>query len=240
MAEDRDRHECGQTFVHGLTNGPELESGIQMKNSIGNFRSAFTFTAMALSLVVMSVVVAHADEKKAEPAKGAGKTRDVKVDDITLTVPESWKQQEAKGPFRVAQFEIPPVDGDSEAAELAVSYSQGNFGGIEGNVKRWVGQFESKGRKAKAAEGKSKQGEYGIADITGTYNKPIGPPIRRQTTAMPGARMIAALLLVNDGKGSYSLKLTGPEKTVSAAADAFRISFGADAKSEKELKLASE
>ena len=190
--------------------------------------------------IALSIAVAHAADDAGPESPGTPeKTREVKVDDITLVVPESWKQEETRGPFRVAQFQIPPVEGDEEPAELVVSFFEGSVGGVEANIQRWFGQFESKGRKASASEGASKQGNYAIADISGTYNKPVGPPIRRQTQPMPGARMLAALLAV-EKKGTYTLKLTGPEKTVSAAAGAFRKSFAADPAQEKELKPGAE
>jgi gluconolactonase len=203
---------------------------------IGTHRSiATTLTVLCCGFAIW-VNGIRADEKKAESANADAKTREVKLDDITLAVPESWKQQDVSGPFRVAQFEVPAIEGDGEPGELVVSFFEGSVGGVTANVNRWIGQFDAKDRKTKATEGTAKAGKYAIADITGTYNKPIGPPIRRQTKPMPGARMLSALVAV-EGKGTYTLKLTGPEKTVTAAADAFRASFGADAKTEKELKL---
>lgn len=180
----------------------------------------------------LSQSAAGADDKKSE-------TREVKIDDIALIVPSHWKEQEPSSRLRKAQFEIPQVEGDSDPAELVVSFFEGSGGGIDANVQRWVNQFQSKERTAKLTEGTSKQGKYAFAEIAGTYNKPVGPPIRQQTKPMPGARMLGVILTV-EGKGNYFLKLTGPEKTVAAAADAFRASFGADAKSEKELKSAGE
>ncbi len=44
------------------------------------------------------------------------------------------------------------------------------------------------------------------------------------------------ILMVAD-KGVYFLKLTGPEKTVAAAADDLRKSFGGSAEKEEEYEL---
>jgi hypothetical protein len=44
--------------------------------------------------------------------------------------------------------------------------------------------------------------------------------------------MLAAILAV-EGKGNYFLKLTGENATVTAAAEAFRASFGGKAADEK-------
>ncbi|MEX2288448.1 MAG: hypothetical protein WD648_15230 [Planctomycetaceae bacterium] len=196
--------------------------------------------SIVLSLAVVcafgAVGIAADDAKKDEKAKPAEATKDVKIDDITLKVPESWKQQEPTSNSRKAQFKIEKVEGDSESAELAVFFFGGSGGGVDANLKRWVSQFQDKERKAKITQGESPQGKYVFADITGTYNMPIGPIVQQKTKPLPGARMLGVILSV-EGKGNYFLKLTGPEKTVAAAAKAFRDSFGADASKEKELKL---
>ncbi len=44
------------------------------------------------------------------------------------------------------------------------------------------------------------------------------------------------VILAVEGKGNYFLKMTGPDKTVSGAASAFRESFGGDAGNEKPLE----
>ena len=51
---------------------------------------------------------------------------DVKARDLTLSVPQSWKQQPPANSLRLAQFIIPAAEGDKEEPELVVS---GPFGG---------------------------------------------------------------------------------------------------------------
>ena len=129
----------------------------------------------------------------------------------------------------------PRFSGDSENGELVVYYfGRGGAGGARANVERWIGQFESKERKAKFFKGKSSTGSYALVDVTGTFNKPVGPPIRRQSKALPGARMLA--VYQETPSGPYYLKFTGPQKTITAAAASFRHSFGADPESETEVK----
>lgn len=186
--------------------------------------------AIGCVAICLPLTAVQADEKTDEtPAK----TREVKVKDITLTVPESWEQQEPSNKLRLAQFAIPPAEGDENGVELTVF----SFGAssVQANVNRWVGQFQQKGRKVKISQGKSSQGRYVIVELSGTYNQPIGPPIAGRTKPMPDARMLAVILVVED-KGVYYLKMAGPEKTVSAAGEAFRASFGGSVKQEKELK----
>lgn len=186
----------------------------------------------------MVALCAAAWQMPAALAEDAGNApaRTVKVKDITLEVPAGWKQSPASNKLRLAQFDIPPVEGDKESAELVISSFGGGGGGIEANVRRWIDQFEADGRKAKLTTGKSPQGEYVLVDLQGTYKMPVGPPFLRQTKPMPGARMLSVILQV-EKSGNYFLKLTGPEATVSSQADALRASFGANAKEEKPYEL---
>ena len=74
-----------------------------------------------------------------------------------------------------------------------------------------------------------------LVDLKGTYNKPIGPPIRRQSKPTPGSRVLSAVV---EGKnGNYFLKFSGPESTVSDAEAAFRTAFGAKQSEEKKVGL---
>ena len=167
--------------------------------------------------------------------RGAEDTKKVVAKDITLNVPANWKQSPASNNLRTAQFALPAVDGDKDDAELVVYFFGGAGGGVNANLERWSGQFQPGGKKQKIYKGQSKQGEYYLLDITGVYNKPIGPPINRQTNPTPGYQMLAVVLMVKD-KGNYFLKLTGPQKTVSAASKAIRVAIEADLKKETELK----
>lgn len=167
--------------------------------------------------------------------QGADKTKKVVAKDIILNVPTSWKQSPASNNLRTAQFAIPKVEGDKDDAELVVYFFGGAGGGVNANLERWSGQFQPGGKKQKIYKGQSKQGEYYLLDITGVYNKPIGPPINRQTNPTPGYQMMAVVLMIKD-KGNYFLKLTGPQKTVAAAAQALRVAIDADVKKEAELK----
>jgi gluconolactonase len=193
-------------------------------------RTWLMFDLIVLSAVAASFMsVACADE----PAK----TKTVTAGPLKLTVPETWKQKQASSRFRLAQFSIPKVEGDPEDAEFVVYFfGAGGGGGPEDNLRRWINQFLPTERKVKLTSGKSPQGEYILADVTGTWNKPVGPMIAQKTKEMPGARVLSVILTGKD-QNSYFLRLTGPDKTVSANVDALRAAIGADAKAEKEYTL---
>ncbi len=164
-----------------------------------------------------------------------GETKEVKLRDLTLKVPAAWKQEEPKSRLRLSQFSIPAAKGDKENAELAV-FTFGAGGGIEANIRRWIGQFQPDERKVAIYSGKSHQGQYVLVDLSGTYNKPIGPPIQQKTEPAPGTRAVNVILAIPE-KGLYFLKLVGEQATVSGQIDALRRSFGAKADEEKEVKL---
>jgi len=180
------------------------------------------------------LVVAAGLPLRSEEPDDAPKTKEVKAQALTLAVPVEWKSKPATQ-FRIAQFDIPAAEGDERGAEFVVFHFQGGAGTVDANITRWIGQFQEKGRKAKAWEGETKDGKYVLVDLTGTWNMPVGPPVAMKTEPLPGARMLAVMLQA--GKESYFLRLAGPEKTVTEAEEAFRKAFGADKEKEKERKI---
>lgn len=195
-----------------------------------------------LSLVCLATLLAiptltQAEDKatdKPDEKKKEVKTVEVEIKGgLKLNVPETWKQSKPSSRLRLAQFAIPKVKGDTEDGELAL-FNFGAGGSAKANIDRWIGQFQSVEREVKVKQGEIETGKYFFVEITGTYNKPIGPPIARQTKAAPGSRMLGVILGIED-KGIYYLKMTGPNKTVAAQATALRKSFGADAKKEKDV-----
>ena len=173
-----------------------------------------------------------AKKKEDKAAPPAVKTREVKMRFLTLDVPESWKQRESTSDMRLGELEIPAAEGDKEPADLIVYYFGAQGAGTrKANIDRWIGQFEAEGRQSKVLTGKARAGEYSLVDVTGTYQKPVGPPVARKTTPMSGARMLAVILATKDG--DVYLKLTGPAKTVARAAADLRRAIGADPAAEK-------
>jgi hypothetical protein len=165
-------------------------------------------------------------------ASAAEETKEFKLSDkVSLKVPAGWKQAEVTSSFRKAQFSIPAAEGDKEPAELVVFSFGGETGGVDANVQRWINQFEEKDRAVKSTTGEIAGGSYVFVDIAGTYNMPIGPPIQRQSKAVPGSRVLNVMLTANGEV--YFLKLAGLDKTVAAQADALRASFGGDKAKEK-------
>ncbi len=184
----------------------------------------FRWQAVSAAAVLVCCIAVAQEKEKA--------TQVVEVKDIKLTVPKAWKQEDPSNQLRITQFKLAAAEGDKEAAELAISQFGGGGGAVGDNIKRWLNQFDLKDRKAKITKGKSKQGEYILVDLTGTY---IPPPFEKRKGPIPGQRMLGVMLMVED-KGLYFLKLLGSEKTVTKAATDLRSSFGAKADDEKEYQ----
>ena len=172
-----------------------------------------------------------AKEEKLKTVKAKIKRGDTVV--LTLDVPETWKQEQPKSRLRLAQFVIPKSKDDEEDGELAL-FSFGGGANVQANVDRWIGQFHSDGREVKVSKGKTDDSQYYFVEISGTYNKPIGPPIQRRTEPMPGARMLGVIL--GRETGIYYFKMTGPDKTIAKERKTLRASFGADIDKEEAVE----
>ncbi len=143
---------------------------------------------------------------------------------LTWTAPKEWEAQGAKA-MRVATYRIPAAKGDAEPGELAIFYfGQGQGGGVDANVKRWVGQFQKPdGAPIAEKEAKTKKDTINglpvtTVDVKGTYAG--GGPMMGPSTPKPGYRLLGAI--VEGPEGAIFFKLTGPEKTVAAADKSFR------------------
>ncbi|NNJ27071.1 hypothetical protein [Alienimonas chondri] len=197
-------------------------------------RRRLTSLASLAALVALPATVAFAGPAPDHHEDGETKTVEVAAGEMTLTVPEDWKNVPPANRLRLAQFLIPAPDGVKEETELTIF---GGFGGTDAeNLQRWRDQFVAEGRKLTVVEGKGREGAYKLMDASGTWNAPDGPPMMRRTKEMPNSRMLAAIVAV-PGQGNYFLKLAGPEKTVAPQVDAFRASFGGDKATEKPFEL---
>lgn len=192
-------------------------------STISAIRSLLT----VLGMTMLALGIARAEEPK---------TVMLKVKDIALQIPATWKEEKPANRLRLAQLAIPAIKDDEEPSELVISFFGGDGGGIDPNLKRWVGQFSSEGRSANFTKGECPTGTYYVSDVKGTFLKSEGGPFAGgKTTPKPGYRAISVILVLED-KGNYFLKLTGPEKTVSEAAAGLRKSFGGKSDKESEYE----
>jgi hypothetical protein len=148
-----------------------------------------------------------------QPAQAGG---EVTIAGITVTVPDSWQDLGPSG-MRQAQFQLPPVEGDTEPAEVNVFYfGPASGGGVEANLQRWIGQMTvAEGteptRSTFTADGMSGH----VVSVDGSYNaggmRPMGGG---DSTPKPGYRLVGVVL--EGPEGSLFFKLTGPVATARA------------------------
>ena len=137
---------------------------------------------------------------------------------IKWTAPAAWKAQ-AQRPMRAATYTVPKAAGDPEDGECAVFYfGAGQGGGVNENIRRWIGQFEAPGggpadKLAKTSKGTSNGLPVTRVDVTGTYKTATGP-MMQASGSKPGYRMLGAI--VEGPQGALFFKFTAPAKTAAA------------------------
>jgi hypothetical protein len=137
---------------------------------------------------------------------------------IRWTAPPGWKA-EAERPMRLATYTLAP------GGECAVYFfGAGQGGSVEANLDRWIGQFlQADGEPSKSAAKIDKRIIHGwpvtTVDVSGAYTGMGGPKSQSDALAMPGYRMLAAI--VEGPQGSVFFKCAGPAKTIAANQAAF-------------------
>ena len=119
--------------------------------------------------------------------------------------------------MRVAQFKLPKADGDNEDALLVIYFfGQGQGGSAQANIDRWINQVHqpdgSPSKDRAKTETLTVNGlQVTTVDVSGNYAGGMSPdsaPANNKSIY----RLRAAV--VDTPRGSYFVKLTGPEKTV--------------------------
>lgn len=140
---------------------------------------------------------------------------------VKWTTPSRWQTGPEK-PMRSATYLIPAAPGDSEGAECAVFENIG--GGVDANIKRWIGQFEqpdSGSSDAKAKQAKETINGFPVStvDLTGIFAGG-GMAMGQPSVKKPGYRLLGAI--IETPSGPVYFKMTGPEKTMAAAQKEFQ------------------
>jgi hypothetical protein len=136
---------------------------------------------------------------------------------LTWTIPPGWSV-DAERAMRVATYGVPAASGDAEGGECGVFHFGPSQGGdVESNIARWVAQFESPGtpeRSGRVVDGM----RVSLVKVSGTYLAP-GGPMMQSTGSKPDYALLGAI--VEGPQGSVFFKLTGPRRTLEAAARDF-------------------
>lgn len=135
---------------------------------------------------------------------------------LKWNAPKRWEAKSASG-MRAATYLIPAANGDSESGECSVFENLG--GGVQGNIARWIGQFENTDQSPIQKRESINGLPVTTVDVTGTF-KGGGPMMGSSSGPKSGYRMLGAI--VEGPGGEVFFKLTGPAKTVAAAQEEFQ------------------
>jgi len=142
---------------------------------------------------------------------------------LTFTAPSGWTARQPQSSTRVAEYQLPATEGDTEPGELVVYYFGGSGGSVEANIQRWLGQMKQPDGRDTATIAKREsrtvnQLTISLLDVSGTYVAEMRPGATEHYDK-PAFRMRAAI--VDTPSGPYYVKLVGPEKTVARWGDAY-------------------
>jgi hypothetical protein len=137
--------------------------------------------------------------------------------ELRFKVPEGWTTEKPTSDMRVAQYTLPKAEGDGQDALLVVYYfGQGQGGSPQANIDRWINQMKqpdggSSKERAKTGTMTVNGLQVSTVDVLGNYSGGMSPD-SAPADSKSVYRLRAAI--VDTPKGSYFVKLTGPEKTV--------------------------
>jgi hypothetical protein len=141
-----------------------------------------------------------------------------KAGSFTFQKPAAFKSKATPpGGMRAAQLEFTNDKGTAET--IFFFFGQGQGGGTQANVNRWLAAFQEPKDKLNSKVEKKKvgSGEVTYVEAEGTYmsGMPGGPK-----TPQPGSKLLGAILESPDG--NVFVRMTGPVATVKAADADFR------------------
>src|ERR1044072_762134 len=137
--------------------------------------------------------------------------------ELRSKVPDGWTTEKPTSDMRFAQYKLPKAEGDDQDALLVVYYfGPGQGGSAQANIDRWVEQMKQPA--GSSSKDKAKTGTMTVNGLQVTTRHLLGnysggmsadsaPADKKAIYRLRGA-------IVETPKGSYFIKLTGPEKTV--------------------------
>jgi len=153
-----------------------------------------------------------ASTAKAKPA--AAKPAQAALKRLEWDDPKQWKRITPSSAMRAASYQIPPVAGDKEIAELNVFVLGGD---VDSNIQRWIDEFTGFDPKTLARSDRVVNDmKQAVVEIPkGKFNGGMGDSSGSDNFGLLGA------IVLTPENAEYFFKLTGPSATVKAARDAF-------------------
>ncbi|MEQ1853903.1 MAG: hypothetical protein ABMA01_20215 [Chthoniobacteraceae bacterium] len=130
--------------------------------------------------------------------------------------PADWKWIEPTSSMRKAQLQIPGKDGGAPADVVFFFFGEGQGGGVQANVERWLGQFTDK-KDAGQTEPLDVNGtKVTLVSTEGTMK---ASPFGGQPQDQPGSGLLGAI--VEHPEGAVFVKMTGPAALVKQSREKF-------------------
>ena len=146
-------------------------------------------------------------------ASAAEKPTTIEVSGIKFTAPAKWVSQKTSSRMRAAQFGVPGAKGQPPAQCVFFFFGPGGAGGVDANVKRWLGQFAPQ-PKVKHTVKSEKINNVAVTHVMaeGTYmdGPPFGAKVPKKGFAMRGVIVMAP-------RGAIFIKMTGLKAVVESA-----------------------
>jgi hypothetical protein len=174
-------------------------------------RALLLVASSALALAASCNKPSEPDRSESAPkASAASPTPSAQPADVAYQAPAAWPKADNPSPMRKATFRVPRAAGDPEDGELSVSQAGG---GIDRNLERWAGQFGAQLGDVKRTVLDPGGLRVTVVQIHGAYTGMAMPGAPVQG-AKPGYALLGAI--VETAPPTF-FKLTGPERTVTAA-----------------------
>ena len=135
---------------------------------------------------------------------------------FAFTRPAAWKSIEPTSPMRKAQLQVPGKDGGKPADITFFFFGEGNGGGVEPNVQRWLGQVSGKADSNKIEPQEFNGVKVTLVSAEGALkaNSMAGIPEEIADAALLGA-------ILEHAEGAVFVKMTGPAALVKASREQF-------------------
>ena len=146
-------------------------------------------------------------------AEDAGK---FSVGAFAFSRPADWKSIEPTSPMRKAQLQIPGKDGGKPADITFFFFGEGNGGGVEPNVQRWLGQLAGKPDASKVETQDFNGVKVTLVTTEGTLK---ANPMSGIAEELPDAALLGAIL--EHAEGAVFVKMTGPASLVKSSREQF-------------------
>jgi len=152
------------------------------------------------------------DKAKAAAAKPASPKPALKK--LVWDDPKQWKKVPPSSSMRVASYQIPPVAGDKEIAELNVFVLGGD---VESNIQRWIDEFSKFDPKTLSRTDRvvNDMTEAVVEIPNGTFSGGMGSDSASENFGLLGG------IVVTPEDAKYFFKLTGPAATIKSAREPF-------------------